>query len=217
MKVQPKMKLMSILYFTFLFVSQTAESKSNMITNSQKTIDSLCQLNKPKTNCEPEESTPTPTPKPTTLYSDAYFKRMERDGVTKEVDWLWLSVLGKLDPMMPKEDDDFYQMQVDLLKKSKKKNQMLMMKTGKCWINMNGTYGLNETQDKIILTESSRYELSYPENCEFGTEGCSKINGKTHRVIAKNKADPPLTKDSITTDYLKPIRDAKQLIEEKCR
>ena len=212
--MNPKKVWPSLILALLLIDGQSVFAK----TSYQKTIENLCGLNqKNRTLCsEAPSASPTATPTKNTLPSEVYFNKVKKDGVSAEIDWKWINGLGKMDPMMPKEGDDFYQMEVDLLKKSKKKNQMLMMKMGKCWINMNGTYGLNETQDKIILTESSRYDLSYPDNCEFGTEGCIKINGRTYRVIAKNKADPPLTKDSITTDYLKPIRDAKQLIEEKC-
>ncbi len=187
---------------------------------ASKLIDGLSQINQLKMEaCINDTAIPSasPTPPASSIFTDAYFKRSEKDGFSAEIDWKWISALGKLDPMMPKEGDDFYQMEVDLMKKSKSKKQMLMMRMGKCWFNMNGTYGLNETQDKIILKESSGFDLSYPDNCTFGTEGCVKINGRTHRVIAKNKVDPPVTQTTITTDYLKSIRESKQLIDEKCR
>ena len=210
--------LAMIMMLTVPF-NKVAFSANQNLQKTSKLINGVIQLNQKKPACDIEPSLPTATPTPATntLVTDALFKRSDRDGVSAEIDWLWISALGKMDPMMPKEGDDFYQMEVDLMKKSKSKKQMLMMRMGKCWLNMNGTYGLNESQDKIVLTESSGFDLSYPENCTFGTEGCMKINGRMHRVIAKNKADPPVTKNTISTDYLKSVRDAKKLIEEKCR
>lgn len=203
-----------------LTMNNIAFSASWENQKAKKTVDQIIQLNQNTMDvCENDSLLPSATPIPPakSLFSDAYFKRTEKDGVSKDIDWLWINALGKMDPMMPKEGDSFYQMEIDLLKKSKSKKQMLMMRFGKCWLNMNGTYGLNEAQDKIILTETNSYDLSFPDHCTFGTEGCIKINGRTHRVIAKNKVDSPLTKETMNTDYLKPIRDAKQLIDEKCR
>ena len=213
--MNPKKVWPSLILALLLIDGQSVFAK----TSYQKTIENLCGLNqKNRTLCsEAPSASPTATPTKNTLPSKVYFNKVRKDGVSAEIDWKWINGLGKMDPMMPKEGDVFYQMEIDLLKKSKSKKQMLMMRLGKCWINMNGTYGLNETQDKIILTESSSFDLSYPESCKKSTEGCITINGKTYRVIAKNKADPPMTKETMNTDYLKPIRDAEQLIEEKCK
>ncbi len=206
LRIQP-----AILLIWFFCGSPNVIAKELMNKSHQKTLNSLNAINH-KSACE---SISTPQPEP--ILTDFLFKKSDQAGINKETDWKWLTAISSLDPMMPKEGDDFYQMEVDLLKRTKTKKQMFQMRMGKCWINMNGTYGLNEAQDKIILTDSSGFDVTYPETCTFGTEGCIKINGRTHRVITKNKSNPPLTKETITTDYLKPIRDARNTIEEKCR
>ncbi len=201
----------AILLILFFCGSPNVIAKELMSKSHQITLNSLNAINH-KSACEP-----IPSPQPEPILTDFLFKKSDQAGINKETDWKWLTAISSLDSMISKEGDDFYQMEIDLLKKSKSKKQMLMMKMGKCWINMNGTYGLNETQDKIILTDSSGFDVSYPETCTFGTDGCIKINNRTHRVIAKNKSTPPMTKETITTDYLKPIRDARNTISEKCR
>jgi len=201
----------AIFLALFFGGSPHLHANESLTRSHQKILNNLSNINRTQA-CEP-----SPTPPVVAILTDYLFKKSDQNGITKETDWKWLSVVSLFDPMISKEDDDFYKMEVDLLKKSKSKKQMLMMKMGKCWINMNGTYGLNEEQNKIILTDSSSFDISYPDTCTFGTEGCKKINGRNHRVIAKNSATTPINKDTITTDYLKPIRDARNTIEEKCR
>jgi hypothetical protein len=202
--MNPKILWPSLILALLSIDGQSVFAKSKY----DQTIENLCGLNqKSRTLCsESPSASPTATPIQNSLFSDPYFKRIVKDGVSAEIDWKWINAFAQLDP---------WKASIDQMKTSKTRKQKLETRFGKCWIKMNGTYGLNESQDKIILTESNDYELYYREYCKKDPKSCPE--GFILRVIAKNKADPPMTKETMNTDYLKPIRDAEQLIEEKCR
>ena len=151
------------------------------------------------------------------IYSsfEAYYRRIDNKGISKETDWKWLCSLLNFDPYIPKDPYTMKLFIEDLKKDSIK--QFLTIIPGQTpygtsdvifsyKMEVRGTLRLNDKKDTIMVNNISSLKITR-KSVTYGSEDYN-----VEKIIIDISG--PVTKETITEEFLKPIRDIRQTITE---
>lgn len=204
------------LFILLLLSNPIANAKGK--AKSTQLLEQVQNLNVKKSMCEASPTPPTASEqKP--IFTDFLWKISDPKRISPQNDWKWLSVISKFDPLRTSEGSVEYELEIESLKMNgKSKAQNMEAKMGNCYLSMRSKLQLNNTEDEIILGNVATIQVLAPNrNCGCGkSPNCVSYNGLCHEIVAQNSSTPPLTESTITTDFLKPLRDKRADIDRLC-
>ena len=148
---------------------------------------------------------------------EAYYRRLDSKGIDKNTDWKWLCTLSRFDTRVMMIGSDLEmkiwieQIKKDSVKQSQGFKFFSIMKSLDCSphefvyrIELRGTFRLNDKKDTIMVSDISSLKL-FRMSRKHGSE-----EYRVEKVIIDISG--PVTKETITEELLKPIRDIRQTI-----
>ena len=154
------------------------------------------------------------------IYSvfEAYYRRIDSKGIDRNTDWKWLCAVSRFDPRFLGSNKEMIkiwieQIEKDSIKRSQGVKFFSIMKSSDCSphefvyrIELRGTFRVNEKKDSIIVSDISSLKL-FRMSTAYGSQ-----DYRVEKIVIDISG--PVTEETITEEFLKPIRDIRQTITE---
>jgi len=151
------------------------------------------------------------------IYSvfEAYYRRIDSKGIDRNTDWKWLCAVSRFDPRFLGSNQEMIKMWIEQIEKdSVDRSQGVKLlvivpfsgKSTKYTIELRGTLRVNDRKDSIIVSEISSLKL-FRMSTAYGSQ-----DYRVEKIVIDISG--PVTKETITEEFLKPIRDIRETITE---
>lgn len=154
------------------------------------------------------------------IYStlEAYYRRIDSKGIDRSTDWKWLCAVSRFDFRFLGSNQEMIkiwieQIEKDSVKRSQGVKFFSILKSLDCWpyefvyrIELRGTLRVNDRKDSIIVSDISSLKL-FRMSTEYGSQ-----DYRVEKIVIDISG--PVTEETITEEFLKPIRDIRQTITE---
>lgn len=154
------------------------------------------------------------------IYSvfEAYYRRIDSKGIDRNTDWKWLCAVSRFDPRVMGSNKEMMKIWIDLLEKDSvsRSQGIKFFSTMKSTdfspyefvyrIELRGNFRIDDKKDTIMVSDISSLKL-FRMSRTYGSE-----DYRVEKIIIDISG--PVTKETITEEFLKPIRDMRQTITE---
>ena len=146
------------------------------------------------------------------MYSalEAYYRSIDSKGIDRSTDWKWLCAVSRFDFRFLGSNQEMIKIWIEQIEKDSVDKLLVMLpfsgKSTKYTIELRGTLRVNDRKDSIIVSEISSLKL-FRMSTAYGSQ-----DYRVDKIVIDISG--PVTKETITEEFLKPIRDIRQTITE---
>lgn len=151
------------------------------------------------------------------MYSalEAYYRRIDSKGIDRNTDWKWLCAVSRFDFRFLGSNQEMMKIWIEQIEKdsvSRSQGVKLLSivsfsgESTKYRIELRGTLRVNDRKDSIIVSDISSLKL-FRMSTAYGSQ-----DYRVEKIVIDISG--PVTKETITEEFLKPIRDIRQTITE---